>query len=162
MGKVRGGHTVATSVLVAAGTPHTLHTYAHDARAASFGLEAAAALGTDPERIYKTLVVSMGDRLAVGLVPVTHSLDLRALAEALNVKKVAMAEPAAAERSTGMVVGGISPLGQKRPLPTVLDDSMHRHATVLVSGGRRGLDVELTPADLARLTGAIFAPISRR
>lgn len=140
---------------------HTLHPYEHDPRASSFGLEAAAALGVDPERIYKTLLVDTGAGLGVGLVPVTHSLDMKALAVVLGAKRVVMAEPAAAERSSGMVVGGISPLGQKRKLPTVLDESMLRHATVLVSAGRRGLDVELSPRDLARVTNATFAHISR-
>lgn len=153
--------TPATSALEKAGVAHTLHSYAHDPRAGSFGLEAAAVLGVDPGRVYKTLLVDTGDGLAVGVVPVRCSLDLKALALALGAKKVAMAAPGTAERSSGMVVGGISPLGQKRPLPTVLDVSMHAHATVLVSGGRRGLDVELPPCDLARLTAATFAAISR-
>ncbi len=153
--------TLATQALRQAGIAHELHAYEHHPTASSFGLEAAAALGVDPARVYKTLVVDTGADLAVGVVPVTGSLDLKALATSLGVKKLAMADPATAERSSGMVVGGISPIGQKRPLPTVLDASMQQHLTVLVSGGRRGLDVELAPADLARLTNAIFAPIGR-
>lgn len=161
MNRDREGRTPATTVLAAHGVFHTQHVYEHDPRAASFGLEAAHALGVDPERVYKTLLVDMGTGLAVGVVPVARSMDLKALASALGVKRVVMAEPSLAERSSGMVVGGISPLGQKRELPTVLDASMQAHATVLVSGGRRGLDVELAPNDLARLAKAQFAPISR-
>ncbi len=161
MGKKNGGGTPATRVLSRAGIAHDFHAYAHDPNASSFGLEAAQALGVDPARVYKTLLVDTGDGLAVGVVPVTGSLDLKALATALGVKKLVMADPSSAERSSGMVVGGISPIGQKKPLPTVLDTSMNRHKTVLVSGGRRGLDVELSPADLARLTNATFASISR-
>lgn len=161
MARQRASGTPATATLEAAGVEHTLHSYAHDPRADSFGLEAAAALGVDPQRVHKTLLVDTGASLAVGVVPVTCSLDLKAMAAALGAKKVVMANPAAAERSSGMVVGGISPIGQKRSLQTVLDDTMQGYSTVLVSGGRRGLDVELAPADLARLTGATFAPISR-
>ena len=161
MGRKRSTGTPATAALEEAGVPHTLHPYEHDTRAESFGLEAAAALGVDAGRVYKTLLVDTGDGLAVGVVPVSCSLDLKALAVALGAKRVTMADPAVAERSSGMVVGGISPIGQKRPLPTVLDDSVHQHTTVLVSGGRRGLDVELAPKDLAGLTGATTAPISR-
>lgn len=161
MGSTHSTGTPATAALEKAQVPHTLHSYHHDRRAESFGLEAAAALGVDPRRVYKTLVVDTGGGLAVGVVPVACSLDMRALAAALGVKKVVMADPAAAERSSGMVVGGISPVGQKRSLPTVLDASMQNHENVLVSGGRRGLDVELSPLDLAKLTNATFAPISR-
>lgn len=161
MGKDRNAATTATLALQRAGTWHALHSYDHDPRSASFGGEAADALGVDPERVYKTLLVDTGAWLAVGVVPVTHSLDLKAVATALSVKKVVMAQPLSAERSSGMVLGGISPLGQKRRLTTVLDDSMHAQSTVLVSAGRRGLDVELAPNDLAALTGATFAPISR-
>ncbi|RMB60323.1 Cys-tRNA(Pro) deacylase [Tessaracoccus antarcticus] len=157
----RSSGTPATVALEHAGVAHTVHAYEHNPRAESFGLEAAAALDVDPHRVFKTLLVDTGDGLAVGVVPVTGSLDVKALALALGVKKVAMAAPASAERSSGMVVGGISPIGQKRPLPTVLDSTMQQHGTVLVSGGRRGLDVELSPCDLAHLTNATFAQISR-
>ncbi len=153
--------TPATAALERSGVYYILHTYCHDPRSTSFGLEAVAALNVKPECVFKTLLVDTGTGLAVGVVPVTGSLDLKALATALGVKKLSMADPTSAERSSGMVVGGISPVGQKKPLPTVLDTSMKRHKTVLVSGGRRGLDVELSPADLARLTNATFASISR-
>ena len=155
------GGTPATVALTRAGVPFTLHPYDHDTRAESFGLEAAEALGVPPERVFKTLLAEAGGVLVVGIVPVTGQLDLKALARAVGASKAAMADPAAAERSTGYVVGGISPVGQKRALSTVLDDSALRHETVFVSGGRRGLDLELTPADLVRATGAATAPIRR-
>ncbi|MPZ95496.1 MAG: Cys-tRNA(Pro) deacylase [Propionibacteriales bacterium] len=154
--------TPATTALGRAGVDYTAHTYEHDPAAASYGLEAAAALGVEPERVFKTLLVSLDDgSLAVGIVPVDQSLDLKAVAAALGAKKVAMADPAVAERVTGYVRGGISPLGQRRRLQTVLDASAQRHVTVLVSGGRRGFDVELSPTDLTRLTAAAYAPIAR-
>jgi len=153
--------TPATTALTRAGVAFTVHPYAHDPAAPSYGLEAAAALGVEPERVFKTLLVDADGRLAVGIVPVDRQLDLKAVASALRVKRAVMAEPAVAERSTGYVVGGISPIGQKRRLPTVLDASANTHATVFVSGGRRGLDVELAPEDLARACAAALAPISR-
>ncbi len=153
--------TPATAALTRAGVAFEVHPYHHDPDAGSFGLEAAAALGRPPGQVYKTLLVDSGAGLAVGVVPVDRQLDLKALAAALGVKKVAMAEPAVAERSSGMVVGGISPVGQRKALPTVLDESMHQHETVLISGGRRGLDIELAPEDLASVTDARFAPIAR-
>ena len=151
--------TPATVVLEREEVNFTLHAYEHDPSAASYGMEAAAALGVDPARVFKTLLVDTGVGLAVGVIPVAGKLDLKAIAQALGAKRCAMADPAAAERSSGMVVGGISPIGQKRSLPTVLDASMQGFDTVLVSGGRRGLDVELAPADLQRLTKATFAAI---
>lgn len=141
-----------------------MHPYDHDpavAAADGFGLEAAAALGVPPERVLKTLVATVDGSLAVAVLPVTARLDLKALAAALGGKRAAMADPADAERATGYVVGGISPLGQRRALPTVLDAGAARHPTVLVSGGRRGLDVELAPGDLARLTKAVLADVAR-
>lgn len=153
--------TPATAALTAAGVTFTQHAYDHDPAAPSFGLEAAQALGLPAEQVFKTLLVDTGDGLAVGVVPVTGSLDLKALAAALGVKRVTMADPAAAERSSGMVVGGISPLGQRRALPTVVDESVDLFEVVYVSGGRRGLDVGLSPADLVRLTGASVADIAR-
>ena len=153
--------TPATAALTAAGVAFTQHAYDHDPAAPSFGLEAAQALGLPAEQVFKTLLVDTGDGLAVGVVPVTGSLDLKALAAALGVKRVTMADPAAAERSSGMVVGGISPLGQRRALPTVVDESVDLFEVVYVSGGRRGLDVGLSPADLVRLTGAFVADIAR-
>lgn len=154
--------TPVLRALDAARVAYTVREYAHDPRAVSFGLEAAAALGLPPGRVFKTLLASDGRQLVVGIVPVDRTLDLKALAVALGLKKLAMADPAAAERSSGMVVGGISPIGQKRALPTVLDASAVEYDTVLVSGGRRGLDVELAPADLVRLTAATVHPIADR
>lgn len=144
-----------------------VRTYEHDparSRAESFGLEAAGALGVEAARVFKTLLVDTGEgshRLAVGIVPVDRSLDLKAMAAALGAKRAVMADPREAERSTGYVVGGISPVGQKRSLPTVLDASARSHPTILVSGGRRGLDLELSPEDLQRVTEAHVAAISR-
>lgn len=152
--------TPATAVLAAAGVPFTLHPYSHDPSAASYGLEAAEVLGIDPARVFKTLMVDVDGRLAVGVVPVSGNLDLKAMAAALGSKKAAMADPGAAERRTGYVLGGISPLGQRQSSPTVLDDSALALTSILVSGGRRGLDIELDPRDLVRLTKAITASIS--
>jgi Cys-tRNA(Pro)/Cys-tRNA(Cys) deacylase len=151
--------TPATAVLAAAGVPFTLHPYSHDPSAASYGLEAAEVLGIDPARVFKTLMVDVDGRLAVGVVPVSGNLDLKAMAAALGSKKAAMADPGAAERRTGYVLGGISPLGQRQRSPTVLDDSALALTSILVSGGRRGLDIELDPRDLVRLTKAITASI---
>jgi Cys-tRNA(Pro)/Cys-tRNA(Cys) deacylase len=155
-----GQGTPATALLAKRKVPYTLHSYDHDPRAESFGLEAAELLGLDPARVFKTLVADVDGRLAVGVVPVTGQLDLKALAAALKGKKARMAEVAAAERATGYVAGGISPLGQKKRLPVVIDASAAAFDTVFVSAGRRGLDVELTPADLADLTAAVVAPIA--
>jgi Cys-tRNA(Pro)/Cys-tRNA(Cys) deacylase len=151
--------TPATVALVAAGIAFTEHPYAHDPAAASFGLEAAEALGIEPDRVFKTLLADVDGRLVVGVVPVTGKLDLKALAAAVGGKKAAMADPAVAERRTGYVVGGISPVGQKTAHPTVLDETVDLWDTVFVSGGRRGFDIELSPADLARVTGAVVAAI---
>jgi len=153
--------TPATKVLTRAGVAYRLHPYAHEEDAQSYGMEAAAKLGVDPARVLKTLVVDVDATLCVGIVPVDRSLDLKALASAVGGKRASMAERAAAERATGYVLGGISPLGQRRRLRTVIDDSAFGHDSVLVSGGRRGLDVELAPEDLVRLTGAERAPIAR-
>lgn len=153
--------TPATTALTRAKVAFTVHTYEHDPAAASFGLEAATALGIEPARVFKTLLVEADGRLGVGIVPVDRQLDLKAVAAALGAKKAVMADPAVAERVTGYVVGGISPLGQKRALPTVLDGGATAYPTILVSGGRRGLDVELSPTDLLALTRGTVAPISR-
>ena len=159
------GGTPATQALAAAGVPHELRAYEHDPRARerglSYGMEAAQALGLNPAQVFKTLLADVDGRLTVAVVPVDRSLDLKALAGAVGGKRAAMADPAAAERATGYVVGGISPLGQRRRLATVVDASALEFATVLVSGGRRGLDVELAPADLVRLAAAVTAVISR-
>jgi Cys-tRNA(Pro)/Cys-tRNA(Cys) deacylase len=154
--------TPAMVALSAAEAPFTAHAYEHDPSAPSDGLEAAQALGVAPGRVFKTLMVSVDGRLAVGIVPVAGQLDLKAVAASLGGKKATLADPADAERATGYVLGGISPLGQKRSHPTVLDESATEFPTVFVSGGRRGLDLELTPADLVRVTGASVAAIARR
>jgi Cys-tRNA(Pro)/Cys-tRNA(Cys) deacylase len=153
--------TPATLALARAGIEFTAHAYEHDPRAAEFGLEAAEKLGLDPERVFKTLLANVDGALAVGIVPVTRLLDLKALAHALGAKRAEMADPAVAERKTGYVVGGISPIGQKTALPTVLDESAILAETIFVSGGRRGLDLELAPDDLLAVTGGRYAPIAR-
>lgn len=148
--------------LEAAGIAYEVRAYEHDPVASSFGLEAAEALGVEPARVFKTLLVDLdGGGLAVGIVPADRQLDLKAMAAAVAAKKATMADPKAAERTTGYVVGGISPIGQKRVLPTVLDDSAAGFETVLVSGGRRGLDLELSAEDLLSVTGATLAKIAR-
>lgn len=139
-----------------------LHPYAHDPSAASYGTEAAEALGISPDKVFKTLMVEVEGRLAVGVVPVSGNLDLKAFAAAVGAKKASMADPVAAERRTGYVLGGISPLGQRQSSPTVVDSSALELGTMLVSGGKRGLDVELAPADLIRLTAAVTAAIGTR
>lgn len=156
-----GGGTPATVALAAAGTAYTLHAYEHDPAAPSYGEEAAEALGVTPDRVFKTLVADVDGELTVAVVPVAGQLDLKALATAVGGKRAAMADPAAAERTTGYVRGGISPLGQRKRLRTVLDSSASEHATICVSAGRRGLEVELSPTDLAALTSAVLAPIGR-
>lgn len=155
------GGTPATLALGAAGIAYEVRAYEHDPRSASYGLEAAEALGVDPARVFKTLLASLDGRLVVGIVPVSGQLDLKALARALGGSKAVMAEVTAAERATGYVAGGISPIGQKRPHPTVLDASALEHDTILVSGGRRGFDLELAPHDLVAVTGAVTATIGR-
>lgn len=140
--------------------PPESHGRDRDARP-SYGLDAAAALGVDPARMFKTLIATADVRLVAGLVPVDGELDLKRLAAAVGARKAVLAEPAAAERATGYVVGGISPLGGRRPLPTVIDRSVLGHDTVYVSAGRRGLQLVLRPADLVHLTTAIVADIAR-
>jgi Cys-tRNA(Pro)/Cys-tRNA(Cys) deacylase len=138
-----------------AGIPFTLHEYEHDPDAHSYGVEAAEKTGVDPARVFKTLVVAQDWKLSVALVPVAAQLDLRALG-----KRAALAERAAAERATGYVLGGISPLGQRKRLPTLLDESALGFPTIYVSAGRRGLELELDPADLVRLTDGRVARIA--
>jgi Cys-tRNA(Pro)/Cys-tRNA(Cys) deacylase len=159
--KQAGQGTPATVALTKAGLSFSTHAYEHDPAAKSYGLEAAEALGLAPEQVFKTLLVEVDGKLAVGVVPVDRQLDLKAVAAALKGKKATMADPAAAERTTGYVVGGISPIGQKRALPTVIDSTATDHETVYVSGGRRGLDLGLAPADLISITSANTAPIAR-
>ena len=161
MARRRAGGTPATLALDRAGVAYELRPYEHDPRAESFGAEAAAALGVDPARVFKTLLASLDGSLVVAVVPVSGRLDLKALARALGGSRAVMAEVAAAERATGYVAGGISPVGQKRPHPTVVDATALDHETVLVSGGRRGLDLELAPADLVAITGAIVDRVGR-
>lgn len=156
-----GVGTPATVALTALGIPYTPRAYAHDPAAASYGLEAAAALGVEPERVFKTLLAEADGRLVVGIVPVSTLLDLKALAGAVGAKRSVMAAPELAERKTGYVVGGISPIGQKTALPTVLDETALLWETVLVSGGRRGFDIELAPSDLLRAVGGVLGDIAR-
>ncbi|MDT4998294.1 MAG: Cys-tRNA(Pro)/Cys-tRNA(Cys) deacylase [Mycobacterium sp.] len=155
--------TPAIAALLAAGAPHEVLRFHHDPRAESFGAKAADELavtaGVEPEQVFKTLVVSVPGGLAVAVLPVPFKLSLKATAAALGVAKAAMAERAAAERSTGYVIGGISPLGQRRPLPTVVDVSALNWDRVLCSAGKRGWDVSLSPRDLVRLTNAVTADI---
>ena len=151
--------TPATSALTAAGVEFTLHPYAHDPRATAYGEEAAAALGVEPERLFKTLIVSVDGALACAVVPVSSRLDLKAFAAAVGGKRGELADPAAAARATGYVVGGISPIGQKTRLPVIADETVELFDTVFVSAGRRGLQVELAPDELVRVTGAAIAAI---
>ena len=153
--------TPATVALTALGIRFIEHEYAHDAAVTSYGLEAAEVLGVDPGRVFKTLLTDASGTLVVGIVPVTGKLDLKALATAAGVKKLDMADAKLAERRTGYVVGGISPIGQKVHLTTVLDETAELFDTIFVSGGRRGFDLELAPADLLLATGGSVAPIAR-
>ncbi|RFA13520.1 aminoacyl-tRNA deacylase [Subtercola boreus] len=160
-GSSEGPTTAATVALTAAGVAFTPHPYQHDAATTDFGAEAATALGLDPERVFKTLMVDTDRGLAIGIVSVSSKLDLKALAGAIGAKRGAMAEPAVAERKSGYVLGGISPFGQKTPLPTVLDDLAILFDTIFVSGGRRGFDIEVRPEDLLAVTGGQLATIRR-
>ncbi len=157
-----GRATPATTAAARAGIAFAIHEYEHNPGAESYGLEAAAALGVDPARVYKTLVVAdERGRLAVAIIPVAARLNLKAVAAAIGGKKADLAAPADAERATGYVVGGISPLGQRRRLPTVVGAGVLGHETVYVSAGRRGLELELALADLIALTAAPTAPIAQ-
>jgi Cys-tRNA(Pro)/Cys-tRNA(Cys) deacylase len=144
-----GRDTPATTAARKAGVEHRVHEYAHDPDATSYGMEAAEALGLDPARVFKTLVADLDGTLTVCIVPVAHELDLRSLG-----KRARLADTAKAERTTGYVAGGISPLGQRRALPTLVDETALDHDTVFVSAGRRGLEIELAPGDLVALTDA--------
>jgi Cys-tRNA(Pro)/Cys-tRNA(Cys) deacylase len=152
--------TPATALLTRSKVPFTLHPYDHDPRSQAYGEEAAQALGVDPARIFKTLIASVEGRLACAVVPVAARLDLKAFAAALGGKRAELADPAAAARATGYVVGGISPLGQRSRLPVVVDESASGLETMFVSAGRRGLQVELAPADLVGAAGAVLAAIA--
>ena len=160
MAKHSSTGTPATTLLSTSGVSFTLHPYHHAPRAEGFGDEAAAALGIDPARIFKTLIASVDGRLVCAVVPVAGHLDLKAVASAVGGKRAGMAEPAAAARATGYVVGGISPLGQKTRIPVLVDSSATGFETVFVSAGRRGLQVELSPHELVRLAGATLAALA--
>ena len=139
---------------------HRVHEYAHDASSESYGLEAAGKLGVPGEQVFKTLVVALDNKaLAVGVIPVSSMLSMKLIAKAAGAKKAAMADPADVERTTGYVLGGVSPLGQKKRLKTIIDSSAEKFATIYVSAGRRGLEIELSPADLKKLTNGMFAGI---
>jgi Cys-tRNA(Pro)/Cys-tRNA(Cys) deacylase len=153
--------TPAVVALTKAGIAHTLHEYDHDPRATSYGLEAADALGLDPDQVFKTLMAELDGELVVAVVPVSTKLDLKALARTFAGSRAAMADPRAAERATGYVTGGISPVGQRKTHRTVVDETAELYDVVYVSAGRRGLDVGIAPADLVEVTGAIVADISR-
>lgn len=158
-GKRAGAATPALVALQEAGIAYAVHEYHHDPDTTAYGLEAAEALKLDPERVFKTLLAEVDGRLVVAVVPVSGQLSLKALAAAVGGKKAVMAETRAAEKATGYVVGGISPIGQRRALPTVIDATALDHSTILVSGGRRGMDVELSPEDLIGATNGRTAPI---
>jgi Cys-tRNA(Pro)/Cys-tRNA(Cys) deacylase len=160
-----GTSTPATQALAKGKIAHRVHSYEHDSANASYGAEAvdalAGQLGLEPAQILKTLVIKTSDgKLAVAVLPVPEKLSLKAAAAALGSSKAVMAEQAEAQRSTGYVLGGISPLGQRKRLPTVIDASAANWDRVLCSAGRRGLEIDLDPADLVRLTGAVLAPIT--
>jgi len=156
----RGG-TRATELLARLGIAHTVHRYAHDPRHASYGQEASEALAVPPGRVFKTLIADVDGQLAVGVVPVSGSLDLKALASAVGGKKAVMADAGQAEKASGYVTGGIAPVGLRRRLPIVVDESALGFATVFCSAGQRGLEIELAPADLIAAAGASTAPIAR-
>jgi Cys-tRNA(Pro)/Cys-tRNA(Cys) deacylase len=158
---VSGRGTPATVAAERAGVQFRTHEYSHDPTAQSYGDEAAAALGQSTDRVFKTLVADVDGRLVVAVVPVSQQLDLKALAAAAGGKRAAMADPLLAQRATGYVVGGISPLGQRKRLATVVDESASAFDTVYVSAGRRGLEIELAPGDLVALTQATVAAIAR-
>ncbi len=155
------GSTRATELLASLGITHTIHRYAHDPRHPSYGQEAAEALGVSPGRVFKTLIADVDGQLAVGVVPVAASLDLKALAAAAGGKRAVMADPARAEKASGYVTGGITALGLRRPLPVIVDESALGHSTVFCSAGQRGMEIELAPADLIAAAGARIAPIAK-
>jgi Cys-tRNA(Pro)/Cys-tRNA(Cys) deacylase len=154
--------TPATRAAQRAGVAFSVHEYAHDTAVVAYGAEAVERLGLDPQRVFKTIVVRAADAHAVAVVPVATEVDLKAVAGALGAKQAVLADAGDAQRLTGYVVGGISPLGQKRALPTVIDASANSFPTVFVSAGRRGLEIELAPDDLCRVANGSFAAIARR
>lgn len=156
-----GGGTRATQLLARLGVAHSIHRYEHDPRHPSFGQEASEALGVPSARVFKTLIADVDGQLTVAVVPVSGSLDLKALATAAGGKKAAMADPAQAERASGYVTGGIAPLGLRKPLPVVVDETALAYPTVFCSAGQRGMEIELAPADLVAAAGASTASIAR-
>lgn len=155
--------TPAIKLIQKAKVPFTIHEYEHNPATESYGEEAAAALGINPEQVFKTLLVSLSGHkssLGVAVVPVSHKLSLKLIAKALGAKKAEMADPKIAERTTGYIVGGISPLGQKKSLPTIIDISATRYDQINISAGKRGLEIELSPDNLATLTRGSFAAIT--
>lgn len=152
--------TAAVRALTEAGVAFTELPYEHE-EGAGFGAEAAAKLGRDPDQVYKTLMITHDGQFALGVVPVAGKLDMKAAAAAMGWKSASMADPAVAQKRSGYVVGGISPLGQKTPVTVLLDSGAQAFETVLVSGGKRGFDVELAPADLLSVTGGRYAPIAQ-
>ena len=152
--------TPAVVALQAAGVPFTIHEYEHDPNVRSYGLEAATVLGLDPDQVFKTLLVTADGEPAVAIVPVSCQLSLKAVAAALGAKRAELCDPERAERTTGYVVGGISPFGQRRRLVTVIDETCELYENVFVSGGRRGLDLGIAPDDLIAVLAAIVAPIT--
>jgi Cys-tRNA(Pro)/Cys-tRNA(Cys) deacylase len=157
----RGG-TRATELLDRLAVRYTIHRYSHDPAQSSYGQEASAALGVPPERVFKTLVADVDGQLTVAVVPVSGSLDTKALAVAAGGKRAAMADPATAEKASGYVTGGIAPIGLRRPLPVVVDETALRYPTIFCSAGQRGMQLELAPADLVAAASARTAPIGRR
>ncbi len=155
------GASRATEQLARLGIEHVLHRYPHDPRHPSYGQEASEALGVSADRVFKTLVADVDGQLTVAVVPVAGSLDLKALAAAVGGKKAVLADPARAEKASGYVTGGIAPVGLRRRLPVIVDETALRHRTVLCSAGQRGLEIELAPADLVAAAGARIAPIGR-
>ncbi|MEV8182785.1 Cys-tRNA(Pro) deacylase [Specibacter sp. NPDC078692] len=154
-----GTGTPATVALTQSGISFTAHPYDHDPANTNYGMEAATVLGIEPARVFKTLMTDVAGTLAVAIVPGDGTLDLKAMAQTLGHKKATMADPATAQRRTGYVLGGISPIGQRQHSPTILDESALNHETILVSGGRRGFDIELAPRDLITITKATTAKI---
>ena len=152
--------TPAVAALDAAGIPHTIHEYERGEDLRDFGREAAEQLGLDHDQVFKTLVVVADDELVVAVVPVSCQLSMKRVAAAVGAKKAVMCEPARAERSSGYIVGGISPIGQRKPLRTVVDESAELFDVVYVSGGKRGMDIGLAPHDLVAVIDAIVAPIT--
>lgn len=155
------GATPALAVLGRAGVWHRVHRFGHDPTITAFGREAASALDVAPARVLKTLVCASGASLVLAVLPVTSELDLKLLATVLGTRSAALADPAVAERATGYVVGGISPIGSRRPLPVVVDEAAAGWQTVFVSGGRRGLEIELAPDDLLMVSGGHLEHIRR-